>query len=94
MLSMHPGEYISEAYLEPLGLSHTDLASRLNVSVSTISRIINGKADVSPSMALRLSHVLGRSPESWLAMQAAHSLNEAKLLIDTSKLRSISIHPH
>jgi len=87
MLTMHPGEYISEAYLEPLDMSHTELASRLDVSVSTISRIINGKADVTPSMAVRLSRVLGRSPESWMAMQAAYSLAEAETTVDVSKLK-------
>lgn len=90
MITMHPGEYISMAYLEPMDLSHTDLAKALDVSVSTISRIINKKADVTPVMALRLSYVLGRSPESWISMQLDYSLVEAEKNFDKKMLRPIA----
>jgi addiction module HigA family antidote len=50
----------------------------LAVSPSTLNRIITGKSGVSPEMALRLSKSIGRSPESWLAMQDAYDLWEAK----------------
>lgn len=70
----HPGEFIIEAYLQPYGISARELARRLDVAPSTLSRILKGRSRVTPDMALRLSKVLGRSPESWLAMQDAHDL--------------------
>ncbi len=50
-------------------MSVPTLAKNLGVAPSTLSRIVTGKSGVSPEMALRLSKALGRSPESWLAMQ-------------------------
>ncbi|WP_018946491.1 HigA family addiction module antitoxin [Thioalkalivibrio sp. AKL17] len=70
----HPGEFIREIYLEPFGLSARQLASKLDVSPSTLGRVLQGRSGVSPEMALRLSKTLGRSPESWLAMQRQHDL--------------------
>ena len=70
----HPGEFITDVYLEPHGISGRELAKKLDVSVSTVCRILNGTSRLSPEMALRLSKAVGRSPESWLAMQDAHDL--------------------
>ena len=70
----HPGEFIREVYLEPFGLSARQLASKLDVSPSTLGRVLQGRSGVSPEMALRLSKTLGRSPESWLSMQDQHDL--------------------
>lgn len=70
----HPGEFIIEVYLQPYGISARELARRLDVAPSTLSRILKGRSRVTPDMALRLSKVLGRSPESWLAMQDAYDL--------------------
>lgn len=65
----HPGELIEEVYLRPFGVSVRFLAGKLGVAPSTLNRIIKQKSGVSPEMAVRLSITLGRSPESWLAMQ-------------------------
>ena len=70
----HPGEFLSEIYLEPLGVSGRELAKQLDVSPSTLSRVLSGASRVTPEMALRLSKALGRSAESWLAMQDSHDL--------------------
>ena len=70
----HPGEFITEIYLEPNGISGRELAENLDVAASTLSRILKGTSRVTPEMALRLSKAVGRSPESWLAMQDAHDL--------------------
>lgn len=70
----HPGEFIREIYLEPFGISSRQLAASLRVSPSTLSRLLKGASGVSPEMSLRLSKVLGRSPESWLAMQDMYDL--------------------
>ncbi len=60
----HPGEFIREVYMEPFGLSSRKVAKNLDVAPSTIIRLLNGKGNVTPEMALRLSRVFGRSPES------------------------------
>ena len=70
----HPGEFILATYMEPFELSGRHLASKLNVSASTLNRVLKKQSGVSPEMALRLSISLGRSPESWLAMQDAYDL--------------------
>lgn len=70
----HPGEFITDIYLEPNGISGRELADKLDVAASTLSRILKGKSRVTPEMALRLSKAVGRSPESWLAMQDFHDL--------------------
>jgi addiction module HigA family antidote len=74
----HPGEFIRSVYLEPFEMSARALAEKLAVSPSTLNRIITGKSGISPEMALRLSKSLGRSAESWLAMQDTFNLWQAK----------------
>ena len=78
----HPGEFIAAVYLEPNGITGRELASKLGVSPSTLNRILTGRSGVSPEMALRLSKCLGRSPESWLAMQHNHDLWQARRRVD------------
>ena len=68
-------------------MSGRDLAARLGVSASTLSRVLKGTSAVSPEMALRLEKALGRSAESWLAMQAQHDLWHAK---KSANLRAVS----
>lgn len=78
----HPGEFITSVYLEPNGISGRELSAKLGVSASTLNRILTGKSGVTPEMALRLSKCLGRSPESWLALQHGHDLWNAKKHVD------------
>jgi antitoxin HigA-1 len=74
----HPGEIIRDLCLEPLGLSVTDAAKALGVSRKTLSSILNGRAGISPEMALRLSQAFDTSPESWLNQQIQYDLWHAK----------------
>ena len=85
----HPGEFIRATYLEPFDLSIRALAKSLGVSPSTLTRIVNERSGVSPEMALRLSKALGRSPESWLALQHAYDLFEVKRVADLSRVRRL-----
>ena len=87
----HPGAFILNIYLEPNRISGRELAAKLNVSVSTISRVLNGTSRVSPEMALRLSKTLGRSPESWLAMQDAYDLWIARKKVDLEGVEKLEI---
>ncbi len=70
----HPGEVIKALCLEPLGLSVTDAAKGLGVSRKTLSAILNGRAGISPEMALRLAKAFDTSPESWLNQQMQYDL--------------------
>jgi len=87
----HPGEFISEVYLQPLGISGRELAGKLGVTASTLQRLIKGSHGVSPEMALRLSIVVGRSAESWLAMQDAYDLWQARLVVDVTNLEPLAL---
>ena len=83
----HPGEFITQVYLEPNNLSGRELAVKLGVAPSTLNRVLTGISGISPEMALRLSKALGRSPESWLAMQYHYDLWQARRHV---KLRNVS----
>ncbi|MCG8392023.1 MAG: HigA family addiction module antitoxin [Pseudomonadales bacterium] len=74
----HPGEIIRELCLEPLGLSVTAAADGLGVSRKTLSAILNGKAGISPEMAIRLSIAFDTSAESWLIQQYQYELWHAE----------------
>ncbi len=85
----HPGEFIRATYIEPFDISIRSLAESLDVSPSTLARIVSTRSAVSPEMALRLSKALGRSPESWLAMQHNFDLWQAKRSADLSDVQKI-----
>lgn len=85
----HPGEFIRLTYIEPFDISVRMLADNLGVSASTLNRVINGQSGVSPSMALRLSKAVGRSPESWLAMQYNYDLWKARESTDLTDVQKI-----
>ncbi|HAB06066.1 MAG TPA: addiction module antidote protein, HigA family [Alcanivorax sp.] len=74
----HPGEVIKELCLDPLGLTVTAAAEALGVSRKTLSAILNGKAGISPEMAIRLSIAFDTSAESWLTQQAQYELWHAE----------------
>lgn len=70
----HPGEWIHDTYLEPFGISATEIAEALEVNPSTFWRVISGNSRISSDMAIRLHRVLGPSPEFWLKMQSDYDL--------------------
>jgi addiction module HigA family antidote len=70
----HPGEIIKELCLEPLGISVTAAAKALGVSRKTLSALLNGRAGISPEMAVRLSIAFDTSSESWLNQQTQYDL--------------------
>jgi addiction module HigA family antidote len=88
----HPGEFIATVYLEPNGISGRELAAKLRVSPSTLNRILTGVSSVTPEMALRLSKCLGRSPESWLAMQHSYDLWQAKRNVDLRGVETLKVN--
>ena len=85
----HPGEFIREVYLEPFGITGRKLSFKLGVAPSTLNRILKGNSSVSSEMALRLSKTLGRSPESWLAMQDNYDLWHARKTVNLDAVEKI-----
>lgn len=82
----HPGESIRHDCLEPLRLSVTDGAALLKVSRQALSNLVNGDADISPDMAVRLEKAGWGTAESWLRLQSAYDLTNAR-----KKLASVKI---
>jgi antitoxin HigA-1 len=74
----HPGEVLKSLCLEPLNLTVTDAARSLGVSRKTLSNILNGRAGISPEMAIRLSLAFDTSAESWLNQQLQYDLWHAE----------------
>jgi len=70
----HPGEVLRELCLKPLGLTVTQAARALDVSRKTLSGILNGRAGISPEMAVRSSLAFGTSAESWMNQQIQYDL--------------------
>jgi len=86
----HPGEFIYDVYLEPSGFSCRYLAKQLDVASSTLNRVLKGQSAISPEMALRLSKAVGRTPESWLAMQDSYDLWHAKKHVNLTNVHPVN----
>lgn len=78
----HPGETLREDVLPAIGLSVTAAAEQLGVTRAALSRVLNGRAAISPEMALRLELWLGIErggcADTWVAQQAAYDLWKAR----------------
>ena len=74
----HPGAVLRKLCLEPLDLSVTEAATALGVSRKTLSAILNGRAGISPEMAIRLSIAFDTTAESWLNQQVQYDLWQAE----------------
>ena len=85
----HPGKKIRETNIDPFDISIRSMAYNLGVASSTLARVVAERSAVSPEMALRLSKALGRSPESWLAMQDNYDLWQAKKSANLSSVQKM-----
>ncbi|HVI06657.1 MAG TPA: HigA family addiction module antitoxin [Candidatus Binatia bacterium] len=74
----HPGRLVKNACLQPLGLSVTEGARILGVTRQALNNVVNGKSGISPEMAIRLSKAFGSTAETWLRMQVAYDLAQAR----------------
>ena len=70
----HPGRIVRQDCIEPLGLTITEAAKVLGVTRQALNNLVNGKAGMSPEMAVRLSKAFGGSAELWLRLQANYDL--------------------
>ena len=86
----HPGEVLKELCIEPLGLTVTESAEALGVSRKTLSALLNGRAGISPEMALRLAKAFDTSAESWLNQQLQYDLWMAKKANKNLKVRRLN----
>ena len=87
----HPGEVLKELCLTPLGLTVTDAAKALGVSRKTLSMVVNGRAGISPEMAIRLSIAFDTSAESWLNQQIQFDLWQAEQHRSELKVERLSV---
>ena len=74
----HPGELLREDVIAELGLSVTETADRLGMSRVALSRVLNGRAAISPDLALRLEMAGVSTARAWLAMQVNYDLAQAR----------------
>lgn len=89
----HPGLSVRADCLEPLGLSVTKAAKILGVSRQALDNLIHGKAAISPEMAIRLDKAFGGGAETWLRLQAAYDLVQAKKHASGIKVERVSAEP-
>ncbi len=75
---MHPGEILRRELIEPRMLTITQVAKHLAVSYVTISKIVNGRSNITPNMAIRIAYVFGSNPEYWLSLQQEYDLKNAQ----------------
>ena len=85
----HPGGVIRRQCLEPLGLSVKGAAQHLGVARQSLSELVNERGGVSVDMAIRLSKAFGSSPETWLGMQMAYDLWQARGRMDAIQVERI-----
>lgn len=86
----HPGLSVRADCLEPLGLSVTKAAKILGVSRQALDNLIHGKAAISPEMAIRLDKAFGGGAETWLRLQAAYDLAQARKRASEIKVERVT----
>lgn len=75
----HPGKVVRVSCLEPLGLSVTEGAKALGVSRQALSNLVNGHNRISSEMAIRLAKAFGSTTETWIRLQAAYDVSQARM---------------
>lgn len=85
----HPGEILEAEFLEPLGVTQTELADRIGVSFRRINELVNGKRGVTPDTALRLARAFGTTAEFWMNLQQAWDLWHAMHGPEASQIAKI-----
>jgi len=87
----HPGEVLSELYLEPLDMSPITLAKRLHVPRTRIERLVKGETALSVDTAIRLATFFGTTPEYWMNLQRTWDLARARDTIDVSDIKPLAV---
>lgn len=87
----HPGDFIRTEIIEPTGLSVTKAAAALQVSRPALSSLLNGKADLSGEMALRLEKAFGVKMDTLMRMQAAYDIAQTRKRERQIHVRRVSL---
>jgi antitoxin HigA-1 len=86
----HPGELLRHDALIPLGLTVTETAKALGVSLKSLSEIVNGKSPITPDIAVRLERAFTNPPaDMWLRLQAAYDLRRAEQRLKKTAVRRL-----
>ncbi len=88
-MAVHPGPWLRRNVIEHYRLTVTEAAERLRVTRPAMSNLLNGKADLSPGMALRFELAFGLGAETLLRMQTAHDLAEARQDVERLQVERI-----
>jgi antitoxin HigA-1 len=91
----HPGLSVRQDCIEPLGMTITEAAEVLGVTRQTLNNLVNGKSGISADMAIRLDKAFGGGAETWLQLQMAYDLAQARLHEADIDVKPVSRHkPH
>lgn len=71
-ITIHPGRMLLEQYLQPLGITQGAFAQYIDLDISTMSAIVNGRRDLSQTLIMKLGMALGTGPEFWMNCQAMY----------------------
>lgn len=86
----HPGLSVRHDCLEPLGLSVSEAAAGLGVSRKQLSNVVNGRAGISPEMAIRLDKAFGGGADAWYRLQAAYDIAQAKKTASSVRVKRLA----
>jgi antitoxin HigA-1 len=86
---LHPGEIVKDALIDGAGLSVTEAATKLDISRTALSRLLNCHVGISPEMALRLSKLLRTSIEMWINIQAQYDTWKISQMADKIKVKPL-----
>lgn len=86
----HPGEMLEEEFLKPMNITHQRLANSVHLSLESVEKIIDGRAGMTPSSALRLAKYFGTTADFWMSLQLRWDLYHAQQL-ESEALASIEL---
>ena len=86
----HPGLSVRHDCIAPLGLTITEAARVLGVTRQALNNLVNGKAAISPEMAIRLDKAFGGGADTWLRLQAAFDLAQAEKHVGNIKVQRVA----
>ena len=93
----HPGDFIRTEIIAPAGLSVTAAATALQVSRPTLSSLLNGRADLSGDMALRIEKAFGVKMDTLMRMQSSYDIAQTRKREKQIRVRRVyqpaDIHP-
>jgi addiction module HigA family antidote len=84
---VHPGEILREDYIRERGLTITQVARGLGVARENLSAIVNGRAGISPELAVKLSEAFGNTTQFWVNLQKNFEVWHAERKVNRSEIQ-------